>query len=153
MCIVQVVKRFGPVGGMEEYVFKLSTELIKLGCEVTVLCEKSFSSDYFQINVIELGETIKPRWLSHYQFSQKVSKWLAENPNKERIVHSHERQSSTITTFHTTPFGHGRGSLFDFELKKFFYEELERRELKGRCAALASKQRTGEMILKSILRP
>ena len=63
---------------MEEYAFRLSIELPKLGFEVIVLCEKSFSSDSFPVVVIELGETIKPRWFSHYQFSRKVRKWLAK---------------------------------------------------------------------------
>lgn len=151
MQVVQVVKRFGPVGGMEEYVFRLSIELPKLGFEVVVLCEKSFSSDSFPVVVIELGETIKPRWFSHYQFSQKVSKWLAENPCETRIVHSHERQSSHhVTTFHTTPFGHGRGPYFRFlSLRNYFYEQLERRELNGRNAQVIVpvSNRLGEMIL------
>ena len=122
MQIVQIVKRFGPIGGMEEYAFRLSIELSKLGFEVIVLCEKSFSSDSFPVVVIELGKTIKPRWFSHYQFSQKVRKWLAENPNKTRIVHSHERQSTHhVSTFHTTPFGHGRGRFFRFlSLRNYF---------------------------------
>ncbi len=133
MQVIQIVKKFGPVGGMEEYVFQLSIELSKLGIEVIVLCEKSFSRDSPSIKVIELGETIKPRWFSHYQFSQKVSNWLAENPHKTRIIHSHERQSSHhVSTFHTIPFGHGRGRFFRFlSLRNYFYEELERKELMG----------------------
>ena len=151
MQVVQIVKRFGPVGGMEEYVFQLSIELSKLGIEVIVLCEKSFFEDSSDIKVVELGETIKPRWFSHYQFSKKVTWWLAENPNEERIVHSHERQSSHhITTFHTTPFCHGRGPLFQFlSLRNFFYEKLERRELKGRDlqVIVPVSNRLGEMML------
>ncbi len=151
MQVVQIVKRFGPVGGMEQYVFQLSIELSKLGIEVIVLCEKSFSEDFSDVKVIELCETTRPHWFSHYQFSQKVSKWLAETPNKTRVVHSHERQSSHhITTFHTTPFGHGRGPLFQFlSLRNFFYEQLERRELKGRDVQVIVpvSNRLGEMMV------
>ena len=69
MQVIQIVKRYGLVGGMEEYVFQLSSELSKQGVEVVVLCEKSFSKDS-SVKVIELGRSIKPRWFSHYQFSQ-----------------------------------------------------------------------------------
>ena len=151
MQVVQIVKRFGPVGGMEEYVFKLSTELIKLGCEVTVLCEKSFSENTSEVKVYELGPSAKTKWFSHYQFSQKVSKWLAKKQNKTRIIHSHERQSSHhVTTFHTTPFCHGRSPFFRFlSLRNFFYEQLERRELKGRNVQVIVpvSNRLGEMML------
>jgi UDP-glucose:(heptosyl)LPS alpha-1,3-glucosyltransferase len=149
--VVQIVKRFGPVGGMEEYVFKLSIELTNLGCEVTVLCEESFSENTSEVKVYEFGPSAKLRWFSHYQFSQKVSKWLSENNDKTRIIHSHERQSSHhVTTFHTTPFGHGRGPLFRFlSLRNFLYEQLERRELKGRDlqVIVPVSNRLGEMML------
>ena len=60
MQVVQIVKRFGQVGGMEEYVFQLSIELSKLGIEVIVLCEKSFFEDSSEIKVVELCESSKP---------------------------------------------------------------------------------------------
>lgn len=134
MQIVQIVKRFGPVGGMEEYVFQLSKELIKLGYEVIVLCEKSFADDATGVSVFEVGFCGKPHWFAHYRFSEKVSKWLRENDSSQRIIHSHERQvCHNITTFHTTPFGHGRRSLFKFlSLRNYFYERLEKRELLSR---------------------
>ena len=151
MHVVQVVKRYGPVGGMEEYVFQLSSELSKLGYKVLVLCEKSFITNSSAVQVVELGKSSRCRWIAHYKFSQKVSKWLAENPCETRIVHSHERQSSHhVTTFHTTPFGHGRGPYFRFlSLRNYFYEQLERRELNG-CNAqviVPVSNRLGEMIL------
>ena len=134
MQIVQIVKRFGPVGGMEEYVFRLSTELSKLGNEVFVICETSFATFTNGVSVIEVGFCGKPHWLAHYRFSEKVSKWLKENNSPRRIIHSHERQvCHNITTFHTTPFGHGRGSFFKFlSLRNYFYDRLEKRELWGR---------------------
>jgi len=133
MQIVQIVKRFGLVGGMEEYVFRLSAELSKLGYDIVVICEKSFASYPTGVSVVEVGICGKPHWFAHYRFSRKVSDWLKENHSPQRIVHSHERQvCHNITTVHTTPFGHGRGSFFKFlSLRNFFYEKLEKRELLG----------------------
>ena len=136
MQIVQIVKRFGLVGGMEEYVFRLSAELSKLGYDIVVICEKSFATDPTGVSVVEVGICGKPHWFAHYRFSGKVSEWLKENHSPQRIVHSHERQvCHNITTFHTTPFGHGRGSFVKFlSLRNFFYEKLEKRELLGKGA-------------------
>ena len=71
--IVQVVKRFGLCGGMEEYVFQLSKELKSAGLNILVLCEQKVSCpEHIQFDVIELGSSMrKPRWLSHILFSQK----------------------------------------------------------------------------------
>ena len=131
MQIVQVVKKFGPVGGMEEYAYRLSIELTQLGIEVVVLCEKSFCKNFPEAEVVELGYNLKPNWFAHYKFSQGVNSWLAQNPCNKRIVHSHERQSMHhVTTFHTTPFNQGKPWAWRFlSLRNFFYEKLERREL------------------------
>ena len=73
MKVIKVVKRFGLCGGMEEYVFRLTEELSKIGVKVKVLCEIQLTSTDHEITVIELGKSIeKPRWLSHIQFSNKV---------------------------------------------------------------------------------
>jgi UDP-glucose:(heptosyl)LPS alpha-1,3-glucosyltransferase len=129
--IVQIVKKFGPVGGMEEYAYRLTQELFKLGFRITVLCERNYSNDYRGINVIELGVHSKPHWLSHYRFSRKVNRWLLENPKSDRIIHSHERESSHhISTFHTTPFNLGKPLILKFtSIRNYFYEKLENREL------------------------
>lgn len=131
MQVAQVVKRFGLVGGMEEYAYRLSIQLSKLGLDVVVLCEKSFSKNLSEVMVIELGVNSKPNWFAHYKFSQGVNSWLAQNPCSKRIVHSHERQSMHhVTTFHTTPFNQGKPWVWKFlSLRNFFYEKLERREL------------------------
>jgi len=129
--IVQIVKKFGPVGGMEEYAYRLTQELFRLGFGMTVLCERNYSNDYKGINVIELGVHAKPHWLSHYRFSNKVNRWLSENHCDERIIHSHERESSHhISTFHTTPFNLGKPLILKFSsIRNYFYEKLEKREL------------------------
>lgn len=132
--IVQIVKKFGLTGGMEEYVYRLTEELFKIDCQVTVLCEKKYSKTTKGIKVVELGIHSKPHWLSHFKFSKKVDHWLARNPQNQRIVHSHERQNTHhITTFHTTPYNLHKPWIKKWlSLRNFFYEKLEERELFGR---------------------
>jgi UDP-glucose:(heptosyl)LPS alpha-1,3-glucosyltransferase len=130
--IVQVVKRFGPCGGMEEYVFQLSKELVSAGLNVLVLCEKKVSCPkHIQFDVIELGSSIrKPRWLSHILFSRKVKNWVNKNPLQGRIIHSHERISCQhITTIHSTLFNFPPKGLPSF--RKLINEWLEKREVLG----------------------
>lgn len=39
MQLIHIVRRYGPVGGMERYVWELTLNLRALGHEVLVLCE------------------------------------------------------------------------------------------------------------------
>ena len=128
--IVQVVKRFGPCGGMEEYVFQLSKELVSAGLNVLVLCEKKVSCPkHIEFDVIELGSSIrKPRWLSHLIFSHKVRHWIDNTPLSGRIIHSHERISCQhVTTIHSTLFNFPPRGLPSF--RKFINEWLESNEI------------------------
>lgn len=131
--IVQVVKRYGPVGGMERYVWELSRELQLLGHQVTVLCERCHAEFPAGINVVELGETAKrPRWLSQLRFSAKVSRWIKEHPCAERVIHSHERLGvHDVTTFHGPPFAtiYEKGWWHFISLRVWVRLYLERREL------------------------
>jgi len=133
MNIIQVVKRYGPVGGMERYVWELSRELQKLGHQVTVLCERCHAELPAGINVVELGETAKrPRWLSQVRFSRRVTRWIGENPAALRVIHSHERLGiHDVTTFHGPPFAtifeKGWWRFISFRVWVRLY--LERREL------------------------
>jgi len=107
MNIVQIVRRYGPVGGMERYVWELSKELAAMGHPVTVLCEELCADkapDHVQ--TVTLGcVRKKPRWLAHLRFSKRVSDWVRANPDDKRIIHSHERSNvHHITTFHGPPF-------------------------------------------------
>ncbi len=118
---------------MEEYAYRLTQELFKLGCKITVLCEKNYTTPAKGISFIELGEHSKPHWLSHYRFSNKVNFWMTANLQSGCIVHSHERQAvHHVSTFHTTPFNLGKIRVARFlSLRNFFYEKLEKRELLG----------------------
>ncbi|MBT5381011.1 MAG: glycosyltransferase family 4 protein [Opitutae bacterium] len=134
MNVVQIVKNYGPIGGMEEYVFRLCMELAAKGTEVTVLCQANHVKAPGNVEVVELGIHRKPHWVSHFRFSSKVNNWLRNHPSKKRIVHSHERQNShQLTTFHTTPFGTGKRRKFLHWLspRHQLFEYLERRELAG----------------------
>lgn len=133
MNIVQVVKRFGPVGGMERYVWELVRELQLAGHRVTVLCERCHAEPPAGIEVVELGETAKrPRWLSQVRFSARVSRWVAEHPSSQRIIHSHERLGvHDVTTFHGPPFAtiYEKGWWRFISLRVWVRLFLERREL------------------------
>ena len=70
--IVQVVKRFGLCGGMEEYVFQLSKELKSAGLNILVLCEQKVSCpEHIQFDVIELGSSEKTSMAVSYSIFEK----------------------------------------------------------------------------------
>lgn len=133
MNIVQVVKRYGPVGGMERYVWELTRELQQLGHQVTVLCERCHADMPAGINVVELGETAKrPRWLSQVRFSLRVTRWVHDNPCAVRVIHSHERVGvHDVTTFHGPPFAtiYEKGWWRFISIRVWVRLYLERREL------------------------
>lgn len=134
MEIAHVVRRYGPVGGMERYVWELSRELHRQGHRVTVICERCHAELPEGIRVIELGETAtRPRWLSLLRFGARTKAWLAANPDPRRLVHSHERLGvHHLTTFHATPFA----TVFDksfhrrVSVRVLMHLYLERRELR-----------------------
>lgn len=133
MNIVQVVKRYGPVGGMERYVWELSRELQQSGHTVTVLCERCHTAHPAGIRVVELGETAKrPRWLSQVRFSWRVTRWVQDNLSVDRIIHSHERLGvHDVTTFHGPPFAtiYEKGWWRFISIRVWVRLYLERREL------------------------
>ena len=104
--VVHVVRRYGPVGGMERYVWETTRALAARGVEVAVLCEALHAPMPAGVVVHELGDIApKPRWLSLLRFSRRAARWLAANPAPRQIVHSHERMGvHHVTTFHGPPF-------------------------------------------------
>ncbi len=104
--LIHVVRRYGPVGGMERYVWELTLQLQKLGYSVTVICERCHAEKPKGIIVHELGEIAqRPHWLAALRFDRHVVRWLAVNPQPGALIHSHERISfHDITTFHASPF-------------------------------------------------
>lgn len=135
--VVQIVRNWGPVGGMETYVWQLSQELAKQNCHVTVICEKSHNKhDLQNINVIEIGPLKqKPRWLLYWRFANLVEERLQTLIKKNQvIIHSHERSiSHDLTTFHSMPFAtiKDKGWWKLFSIRVWAYLKMERRELGG----------------------
>lgn len=136
MKLLQIVRRYGPVGGMERYVWELSRELAAMGHNVTVLCESVMADELpAGVEAIELGSVHpRPRWLAHLRFSRHVSAWVAAHPDDERIIHSHERTAvHQVTTFHGPPFAGIRSKPVwqRLSLRVLASLWLERRELCG----------------------
>ena len=132
--VVHVVRRYGPVGGMERYVWELTHALSKLGVNVMVVCEKCFAAPESNIKVVELGEVRpKPRWLAMLRFSSNVRKWH-ESLGKDCLIHSHERTGiHQITTIHGPSIKNRKKKTLDFlSIRIQVWEWLERREMLGR---------------------
>ncbi|QGG79091.1 glycosyltransferase [Litorivicinus lipolyticus] len=136
--VVQVVKRFGPVGGMERYVWELSHELAARGVEIVILCEKAYESPApnFPIRVICLGETRpKPRWISMLRFSRRVTQAVNAHgltSDNGWVIHSHERTGvHQVTTFHGPPMASvkERQTFWFLSPRLVVWLFLERREL------------------------
>ncbi len=106
MKIIHIVRRYGPEGGMERYVWETTHELAKLGHQVQVICECCVAEKPQGITVHELGTMIyRPRWLYYWRFGRRVEKWLHAHPQPGWLIHSHERVGvHHITTFHGQPF-------------------------------------------------
>jgi UDP-glucose:(heptosyl)LPS alpha-1,3-glucosyltransferase len=106
--IIQIVRNWGPVGGMESYVWHLSHALAERNYQVTIVCEKSHAvTAASNIEVIETGLLPpKPRWILYWRFANKVETVVQSIQSKGQcIVHSHERcKSHDLTTFHSMPF-------------------------------------------------
>lgn len=133
---IHIVRRYGSVGGMENYVFELTHALSKQSQSITILCEENESKVTDpSIQIIVLGNRInKPRWLAQLNFSDKVLKYFKLNPpSTDTVIHSHERtQSHHITTFHGPPFLNRKRRLLDFvSLRIHTWTMLEKRELQG----------------------
>jgi UDP-glucose:(heptosyl)LPS alpha-1,3-glucosyltransferase len=136
--ILHIVRRFGPVGGMERYVWELSHALQNMGQRITVICEECQQTPVAGIQVIALG-TIrpKPRWLALLRFGARVQSWLKHNQTLFDLIHSHERTAvHHVTTFHAPPFANVLKKPFwkrwSLRVKMQLY--LEKRELQtARC--------------------
>jgi len=132
--IIQIVRNWGPVGGMESYVWHLSHELAKKNCLVTVICEQScYAPDHSNIKIIEIGQLKqKPRWLMYRRFAKKVDDVIQELGVQNFVIHSHERSiSHDITTFHSMPFAtvKDKGWWKRLSIRAWSYLRMEAQEL------------------------
>ncbi len=134
--LLYIVRHYGPVGGMERYVWELTGELADMGHTLTILCETLNTEKPKHIQVIQLGEIrTQRRWLRHLIFSRRVSAWVAAHPENNRIIHSHERTGvHQFTTFHGPPFASVRNKPLWQRIspRKLINLWLERREV---CAS------------------
>ncbi|ATX82051.1 UDP-glucose:(heptosyl)LPS alpha-1,3-glucosyltransferase [Mariprofundus ferrinatatus] len=135
MKVLHIVRQYGPVGGMERYVWEVSRAQAELGMEVNVLCEEVHGNGHENINVFQLGKGLrKPRWLAALLFSRRVTRWIRKHPQKGTIIHSHETTAvHHITTFHGPPFARIRQYPWWKRVSLRVYANLwlEQRELCG----------------------
>ena len=104
--IIQIVRRFGPVGGMETYVWRLVNGLSERGYSVSIICEQVMAEVSLNIEVIQVERCReKPRWKSMLIFRERVEAVLKDRfQSRNIIIHSHERSiSHQVTTFHGPP--------------------------------------------------
>jgi UDP-glucose:(heptosyl)LPS alpha-1,3-glucosyltransferase len=132
--IIQIVRNWGPVGGMESYVWQISHELAKKNCLVTVICEQSCNTpEHPNIKIIEIGQLKqKPRWLMYRRFAKKVDDVIQSLSAQNFVVHSHERSiSHDITTFHSMPFAtiKDKGWWKRLSIRAWSYLRMEAKEL------------------------
>ncbi len=132
--IIQIVRNWGPVGGMESYVWQISHELAKKNCLVTVICEQSCNTpEHPNIKIIEIGQLKqKPRWLMYRRFAKKVDDVIQSLSAQNFVVHSHERSiSHDITTFHSMPFAtiKDKGWWKRLSIRAWSYLRMEAQEL------------------------
>lgn len=150
MKILHVVRRYGPVGGMERYVWELTRELHQLGHEIEVLCEVCPGEKPQGITVYELGTiALRPRWLALLRFGWRVEGWLQAHPHPGWIIHSHERLSvHHVTTFHGPPFATVRDKPWwrRLSLRVAMQLFLERRELEQTWHIVPNSQVIREML-------
>lgn len=134
MKLLYIVRYYGPVGGMERYVWETTHELAKLGHQVQVLCECCMAEKPQGIAVHELGRmAYRPRWLYYWRFGRRVRKWLRQNPQPGWLIHSHERTAvHQVTTFHGPPFASVRDKPWwkMLSLRVAMQLYMERRELR-----------------------
>ena len=66
---------------MEEYAYRLTCELSRIGVKVHVVCEEKIDEpEDGTIEIVQLGKSLrKPRWLSHLIFAKKVRNWVMIN--------------------------------------------------------------------------
>ena len=113
MRIIQIVRRFGPVGGLEGYAWQLTRALAARGIDVAVVCETDESEPIDGVPVTALGKMRpKPRWLHYLRFARRVAGERQKQSVQNEMWHSHEMVTcAEVATFHSTAHGAGERSL------------------------------------------
>ncbi len=93
--LLYIVQTFGPVGGMERYVFETAREMVSRGHEVTALCRAMEPDEASQIGVRTVVLHPGPSrrgWQDRLVFREAVSEFFRKKPEHGAfdIIHSHE---------------------------------------------------------------
>jgi len=113
MRILYIVRPFGPLGGMERYVFATAREMVKRGHHVSALCRSvdEASVPGSGVEVIKLNpKPAKRGWHDRYVFRDAVTEFFRDPANRRcfDIVHSHENTiEQDVTTEHGPCTAHG----------------------------------------------
>ena len=146
LTVTQIVRRFGPVGGMESYVYELTRALLARGVRVNILCEEVHHS-LGDTTIYQLDKTVKarPRWRAMLGFRDAVWQFLKTQPaGSMGVIHSHERSiQHHVTTFHGPPINGGFWFYLPKQLNRRIdaWRGMERAELLGdsvRCVVPVS---------------
>lgn len=106
MRILYIVRTFGPVGGMERYIFETALEMVKRGHNVAALCRTADDDAVVDTGVEVIKLKPKPAtrgWHDRYVFRDAVSQFFATSANREQfeIIHSQENTvEQDVTTEH-----------------------------------------------------
>lgn len=106
MRVLHVVRRFGPVGGMESYVWRLVHALVECGVDIEVLCQTIEGAPDSRIKIHRLAASSqRRRWKAMQDFIDKSDAfWMNYTKKAGLIVHSHERCNfHQVTTIHGPP--------------------------------------------------
>ncbi len=109
--LIHIVKRFGQVGGMENYVWHLVHGIAARGHSISVICEEVYGLIGSNIDIYKVTKAPeKPRWKSMLAFRARVDSCIREKfTGRSVIIHSHERSLyHQVTTFHGPPIDEGR---------------------------------------------
>ena len=111
--IAYIVRPFGPLGGMERYVFETAREMVRRGHQVSALCRSVDGASVADSGVAVIKLNPKPAkrgWHDRYVFRDAVTEFFASPENRERfdIIHSHENTvEQDVTTEHGPCTAHG----------------------------------------------
>ena len=111
--LLYIVRSFGPVGGMERYVFETAREMVRRGHRVHALCrtvdEASLGGTGIEVILLKPAPATHG-WQDRLVFRDAVSRFFAEHPDRAGfdIVHSHENTiEQDVSTEHGPCTAHG----------------------------------------------
>jgi len=158
MRILYIVRPFGPLGGMERYVFETAREMVKRGHDVTALCRSVDESAVADSGVVIIKlqpKPVKRGWHDRLVFQNAVTEFFSDPANCSSfdIVHSHENTiEQDVSTEHGPCTARGLRlkpwKYFDFSARKNF--AIERQKFHGpRLKAIVScAQRVQDIVVQ-----